>query len=173
MPTDDPIPLPTPPPAEEPAETDLASLVADHQATVWRYLRYLGAARGEADDLTQETFLAAARASIGNRGFEQRGPAETRGYLRTVARNQLLMLRRKQRRRISTVSLDAAESVWAAAEENDGGFDAFVLALRDCVDGLDGRPREAIKLSYREELGRSGIAARLGMKPDGVKTLLR
>ena len=37
---------------------DLAELVREHQADVWRYLRYLGADGHDADDLTQETFLA-------------------------------------------------------------------------------------------------------------------
>ena len=39
----------------ERVEMDLASLVREHQADVWRYLRYLGAAADDADDLTQET----------------------------------------------------------------------------------------------------------------------
>lgn len=152
---------------------DLADLIAEHQNQVWRYLRYLGAERPEADDLTQETFLAVAR-----RGFEQRGRLQTASYLRTVARNQLLMLRRTQRRRISTVSFEktafeAAESVWAAAEQTGGGFEGQVLALRECVDKLDGRAREVIELAYKQDLGRTEVAKRLDMKPAGVKTLLR
>ena len=91
-------------------EFDLASLVREHQADVWRYLRYLGAAAEDADDLTQETFLAVARTP-----FELRSRGETAAYLRTAARNQLLMLRRKQGRQMSTVELAAAEEVWAAA----------------------------------------------------------
>ena len=68
-----------------------AELVHAHQAGVWRYLCYLGAAPIEADDLTQETFLSVIR-----RPLEQRSPRETAGYLRTVARRQLLNLRRRE-----------------------------------------------------------------------------
>ena len=147
---------------------DLATLVHGHQAGVWRYVRFLGAERTEADDLTQETFLAFARAE-----FVERDDRQTAGYLRTVARNQLLALRRRQHREISTVELEAADSVWAAAAGPDGSLDGYLDALRDCVEQLEGRPREAIDLHYRDGASREAIADKLDMKPDGVKTLLR
>ncbi len=148
--------------------TDLASLVHRFQADVWRYVRYLGADMAEADDLTQETFLAVARGQ-----FVERDDRQTAGYLRTVARNQLLLLRRKQNREISTVELEAADTVWAAAAGPDGSLETYLDALRECVDGLEGRARQAIDLHYREHVGRETIAAQLDMQPDGVKTLLR
>jgi RNA polymerase sigma-70 factor (ECF subfamily) len=147
---------------------DLASLVQRHQAGVWRYVRFLGADAAEADDLTQETFLAVARSE-----FVERDERQSAGYLRTVARNQLLVLRRKQDREISTVELEAADTVWAAAAGADGSLDGYLDALRECVDGLDGRARQAIDLCYRDGAGREAIAAALDMQPDGVKTLLR
>jgi len=155
-----------PPPTHEPI--DLASLVQRHQTGVWRYVRFLGADATEADDLTQETFLALARAE-----FVERDERQTAGYLRVVARNQLLALRRKQHREISTVELEAADSVWAAAAGTDGSLAGYLDALRDCVEHLDGRARQAIDLHYRESAGREAIAAQLGMQADGVKTLLR
>jgi RNA polymerase sigma-70 factor (ECF subfamily) len=147
---------------------DLATLVEEHQSGVWRYLRFLGATRTEADDLAQETFLAFARAK-----FVEREPRQTAGYLRTVARNQLLALRRRQHREISTVELEAADSVWAAAAGPDGSLAGYLDALRECVEQLEGRPRRAIDLHYRDGAGREAIAASLDMKPDGVKSLLR
>jgi RNA polymerase sigma-70 factor, ECF subfamily len=147
---------------------DLASLVNRFQAGVWRYVRYLGADTTEADDLTQETFLAVARG-----GFAERDDRQTAGYLRTVARNQLLVLRRKQNREISTVELEAADTVWAAAAGQDGRLDAWLDALRECVDGLEGRARRAIDMHYHEHASREAIATQLEMQPDGVKTLLR
>ena len=147
---------------------DLVSLVVHHQASIWRFLRYLGADSTEAADLTQETFLAFARAK-----FAERDDRQTAGYLRTVARNQLLALRRKQNREISTVELEAADSVWDAAAGPAGDVTGYLDALRECVEQLDGRCRQAIDLHYRDGLGREAIADRLEMKPDGVKTLLR
>src|SRR3954451_10520031 len=155
-----------PPRTEEPA--DLASLVRRHQAGVWRYVRFLGADTTEADDLTQETFLALARAE-----FVERDERQTAGYLRVVARNQLLALRRKQNREVSTVELEAAGSVWAAAAEPDGSLTCYLDALRGCLEALEGRVRQAVDLHYRDHAGREAIATQLGMQPDGVKTLLR
>jgi RNA polymerase sigma-70 factor (ECF subfamily) len=167
--SDDPVAgcprVPSPPPT---AGFDLSRLVHQHQAEVWRYVRFLGAERVEADDITQETFLAIARAA-----FVERDEQQTTGYLRVVARNQLLALRRKQRREVSTVELEAAESVWATAAGSDGTLTGYLDALRDCVAGLQGRLRQAIDLHYRDGAGREAIAAALEMKPDGVKTLLR
>jgi RNA polymerase sigma-70 factor (ECF subfamily) len=155
-----------PPPTEKPL--DFASVVHRHQAGVWRYVRFLGADRSEADDLTQETFLALARAE-----FVERDERQTAGYLRVVARNQLLALRRKQNREVSTVELESADTVWAAAVANDGSLGGYLDALRECLELLEGRTRLAIDLHYRVEAGRDAIAAALDMKPDGVKTLLR
>ena len=157
-----------PPQPQQPPHRDLASLIHDHQAGVWRYLRFLGTERTEADDLTQETFLAFTRSR-----FVECNRSQTAGYLRTVARNQLLVLRRRQHREVNTVDLEAAESVWAAAVGPDGSLSDYLDALRECVAELEGRPRSAIDLHYRDHEGRDAIAKQLNMKPDGVKSLLR
>jgi RNA polymerase sigma-70 factor (ECF subfamily) len=148
-------------------EFDLADLVREHQAEVWRYLRYIGARADDADDLTQETFLSVARSPFG-----VRSPRETAAYLRTAARNQLLMLRRKQGRQISTVTLTTADEVWAEAT-GEGRFDEFLDALAKCCEGLAGRSREVVDLFYRNAESREAIAERFEMSADGVKTLLR
>src|SRR5262245_14596981 len=133
-------------------EFDLAGLVREHQADVWRYLRFLGAAAADAEDLVQETFLGAARSP-----FEVRSRAETSSYLRTAARNHLLMLRRTQGRQISTVELEAAESAWA--EAMPGGNSSELLdALEACCQELAGRAQNAINRFYRDGHGREEIA---------------
>ena len=146
---------------------DLGRLVRDHQADVWRYLRFLGASTEDADDLTQETFIA-----VGRTPFELRSRRETAGYLRTAARNQLLMLRRRQGRQITTVELAAAEEVWSAAAV-DGDFNQFLDALDRCRETLAGRAREAIDRFYRDGRSREQLAAEFKMSLDGVKSLLR
>ena len=147
---------------------DLGDLVRRHQADLWRYLRYLGCEASEADDLVQETFLALVRKSP-----ELREAAAEAGYLRTAARNQLLMLRRKQGREPAATDLELAENVWA--EATDGGrWNPWLDALGDCLKtAVTERTRKAIDLFYRERLGRAEIARQLGMAADGVKTLLR
>jgi RNA polymerase sigma-70 factor (ECF subfamily) len=164
-----------PPRMEMDRNCDLAELVRNHQAGVWRYLRYLGAKASEAEDLTQETFLAVTGADS-QTNFEQRSPVQTAAYLRTVARNRLLMARRSQSREIHTVELAAAETVWAKSTK-DGRLDDYLVALADCLENSlknsDGRARQAIDKFYGNQQGRTEIAKELKMTPEGVKTLLR
>ena len=145
----------------------LAKLVRERQADVWRYLRYLGATAADADDLTQETFVAIARSE-----FVEQSPQQTAAYLRTVARNQLLMARRRENHQINTVDLTAAEQVWSTLV-TETGTAGLLAALSDCVEKLEGRARAAIDGFYRDRRSREELATLLEMKPDGVKSLLR
>ena len=146
----------------------MAALVRAHQGGVWRYLRFLGASATEADDLVQETFLAVLR-----EGFEERSPAQTAAYLRTVARNRLLMARRKERNSPLTVDLEAAEAVWARVAGEDGLND-YLTALSHCLEAaVTPRVRRALELQYRQRASRAEIAAKLDLAVEGVKTLLR
>lgn len=148
-------------------ESRTTALVRAHQTEIWRYVRFLGATATEAEDLTQETFLAVLQ-----RPFEDRGPIHTAAYLRTVARNLLLKTRARSAR--ETVALDAAatERIWRQTCMRDGG-DAHVRALRECVETLDGRGREVISRRYAQGQSRSQIAAELDLSVDGVKSMLR
>ncbi|MBK8979799.1 MAG: hypothetical protein IPM29_28205 [Planctomycetes bacterium] len=65
-----------------PDDSDLERLLLAHMAPLWRYLRCLGCQPAEADDLAQETFVAALA-----HGVERLPRARARGWLRTVARN--------------------------------------------------------------------------------------
>ncbi|MEM9185965.1 MAG: sigma factor [Planctomycetota bacterium] len=170
-------------PPSDAALAQFAGLVQRHQAAVWRCARYPGADRDEADDLVQETFVSVGRSARwlqpgGSGGedvahaFQERSEQETTGYLRTAARNQLLMLRRRQKRQVDTVlleagALEAAEATWAAATEQRG-WGGLLETLGGCVEWLDGRPRQGIELPYREGASRVAIAKQPGMKPDGV-----
>lgn len=147
------------------AADSVAALVRQHQAEVWRYLRYLGATTELADDLTQETFLQFLRAP-----YEDRGPGERAGWLRTVARN--LYVKAHRRPPFAVADLDAIEAGFAAFARDDGGDDS-ITRLRHCLDRLEGRARDAIRLHYEERKSRREIGERLGIGEDGVKSLLR
>ncbi len=147
---------------------EMTSVVQMHQAVVWRYLRFLGCNTTEADDLTQETFLKLFRSD-----FEQRSPRETAAYLRTIARNGLLMARRAARENHLSIDLDAAEAVWSRAAAEDG-LDGYLVALRECLEvAVSTRVREALDLHYRDGASRDEIAASLDLAVEGVKTMLR
>src|SRR5437867_2915957 len=69
---------------------DVARLVRDHQAGLWRYLRVLGCTASQAEDLTQETFLAVLQ-----KPFQEFSTRATAAYLRQVARNLFISSRRR------------------------------------------------------------------------------
>ena len=146
--------------------TDVASIVRAHQAAVWRYLRFLGASAEQADDLTQETLLQLLRGKCSDRG-----DAARRAWLRTVARN---LYRKSLRRRGdgATIDLEAAEAAWVAFARDDGG-DGHLQALRQCLDELDGRARQAVRLQYEEHKSRAQLGSELALSDDGVKSLMR
>ncbi|MBX3464729.1 MAG: sigma-70 family RNA polymerase sigma factor [Planctomycetes bacterium] len=147
------------------SEADVARVVQAHQAEVWRYLRYLGAPAELADDLVQEAFLRLLRAP-----FEERSPAATAAWLRTVARN--LFVKSFRAPPFALAGLDELEAVWDRFAGDDGG-EQSLARLRDCLDRLDGRARDAVRLCYEERRSRREIGERLGLGEDGVKSLLR
>ncbi len=154
----------------------LADIAQTHRLGIWRYLRFLGCDDAGADDLTQETFLAVAR---GGNGIDGNGEPirDMPAYLRGVARKVFLKQVSRSRREPSLEKLDdaylaEADEVWSQFAGNDDG-DTWIESLRECVEQLSGRGRQAIDLHYREELSREQIARRLEMTPDGIKTLLR
>lgn len=148
------------------AKVDLAALMRAHQAGVWRYLRVLGCDSSLADDLTQETFLAAYRT-----GFEQRDEKSTRAYLRTVARNAFLKSRRHAGKVVNVEELERLEREWVQLAQ-DGG-EAMTEALRRCLEKLEERPRRALDGFYGTDKSREAVARELGMTDDGLKSLLR
>lgn len=146
-------------------QQDVIRLVREHQAEVWRYLRYLGATAELADDLTQETFLQLLRAP-----YEDRGPAARAAWLRTVARN--LFVKSFRRPPFALADLDTMEASWTGFAGEDQGQETLAR-LRACLERLDGRAREVVRLHYEERRSRREIAVRMDLGEDGVKSLLR
>lgn len=145
---------------------DIAELVSAHQVGLWRYLRFLGCESGEAEDVAQETFLVVLR-----QPFQNQGAAAAAGYLRTVARNLLIKRRARDGREVTNSDFEQYEQYWSSVAA-DGG-DAYVGALRECLQKLDDAPRRAISLQYENKQSRAEIASALGYSEDGVKSLVK
>lgn len=146
--------------------------VERHQRGLWRFARLLGAAGDHAEDLVQEALLAAL-----HKGIDACADAEAAAWLRAAVRNLWRMHLRTQRRRPAHLTLDAteelAETALARHGGDDGSGDAFLVALRQCLERLDGRARQAIELRYGGQQSRPAMASAMAMGEDGIKTLLR
>lgn len=146
---------------------DPERLIRDHQRGVWRYLRGLGCPPAEADDLTQETFLAVLQAD-----FQDHQPAATAAYLRTTARNLFLSARRRQGRVVAVADvelLDQQWDQWAAADQGERLMDD----LRQCFQQLTARAQQALTWRFRDRLSREQIAAKLAIGQHGAKNLMQ
>lgn len=158
----------------------LENIARLHQAELFRYLRYLGADRTAAEDLVQETLVAAYEGQWSGE-MPDWEPGRQAGFLRGVARNQWLAHLRKRVRRRERVNTDLAvrrletsEAEWQEGLLRNGG-DGFeyVEALRGCVGKLNARQRDVIEMFYVQGGSREQIGKKVGMTVDGVKTMMR
>ena len=139
-------------------------LAASLRAALLRYVRLLGAVPDHAEDLVQEAFaIALARAD-----FDARVPGAAFTFLRTTARHLWL---RRCRGRPPLHDVADVDAVWD--ERCADGGDAYVGALRACVDRLPARSRRLLAATYGAGAGRADAAAALAMSRDGVKSALR
>lgn len=160
---------------------DGAQIIQEHQAGVWRYLRVLGCDAAEAEDLTQETFLA-----VLEKPFQIYERAATAAYLRQVARNLLISNRRRASRcgvtmrnmadanvgEMNVAEMDAAEAAWLRWSGRDDGAERLA-ALRRCLETLTTRARQALELRFGQQASRADIATALGLTEDGAKNVLQ
>jgi RNA polymerase sigma-70 factor, ECF subfamily len=152
--------------AERDAGLGLDALVASHQRSVWRFLRALGADRGLADELTQDTFLLAwQRRLVAN----ERAAAQA--WLLRTARF-LWLERLRQRRTAAAKASELLLHLWQRHLADDGG-DAWLEALRECCASLAPRAARAVQLTYGDGLPRDCVAAAVGLRANGLKTLLQ
>jgi RNA polymerase sigma-70 factor (ECF subfamily) len=146
---------------------DPARLIERHQAGVWRYLRALGCDPSEADDLTQETFLAVLQ-----KPFDDFNPAATAGYLRKVAHNLFITVRRRAGRVVPVEDIEQVSSLWSQWADKDNG-EAVLGMLQECLAELTQRARWALEMRFQERLPRIEIAAALKITEHGAKNLMQ
>lgn len=135
-------------------------VAADAEVKIRRYLRFLGCPTDSVDDLTQETLLAA---------LQRREPAPL-PWLLAVARNQLRKALRDRGRKREVSDIDRLDDLWSRHVVDEG--DVMRDALRACLERLPARSRDVLELNYSAGLTRAQVGARVGLGPEGVKSLL-
>lgn len=154
--------MPSPGPGYDPAR-----LIQDHQAGVWRYLRSLGCEPSLADDLTQDTFLAVLQ-----RPFQDLGPMAVAAYLRKIAFNLLVTQHRRRGKVTAVENLEEIDAAWSRLVADDNG-EELLAALRECLQKLTERARQALLMRFREHQTREAIAAMLEITEHGAKNLMQ
>lgn len=144
---------------------DLEALIERHQAGLWRFLRALGAEADLAEDIVQEAFL-----SVWNTppSIPYSNAAAWMGWLRTVARNRFISIRRREKRKVSLGEMDAVEELFCTLSPD--GSDNWLVALELCLASphLDGRSREVLECRFRDGMTAREIALKFGMGESNV-----
>ena len=147
------------------------ALFLRHSASVYNFARAMLGSDAPAEDALQETFLAVARSA---HVYEPRRRFRT--WLMRIARNKCLNAMehcRRQRRQVASLTVEELDPP-------DAGPDApsalvareRMAALRQAVERLPERQREAIVLFAYEDMSYREIARVLDVSVGNVKTLI-
>jgi RNA polymerase sigma-70 factor (ECF subfamily) len=140
--------------------TGFGALYTKYAQDVYHFALYLSGERGEAEDITSETFVRAWVSS------ETIRVATVRGYLFTIARNLFLQGLRKKSRQVALDEnlRDTRASPYAQAEQK--------ADLRNVLAGLQKLPeidRAALLMRAFDEMPYEEIARALGISLPAVK----
>jgi RNA polymerase sigma-70 factor (ECF subfamily) len=137
-------------------ERAATQIVARHAPALARFAASAGA-RGDVDDLVQDTFV---RAFASLDAF--RGDSSLRTWLFTIERRLLLDRRRSERRRRSDVELEEAHAVTAHDALDSVVADESRRRLNEAVERLSPTQREVFTLRVGEGLSYKEIADTVG-----------
>ena len=156
--------------SSEPSDStplDPSELIRRYQVGIWRYLRALGCESAEAEDLTQDTFVA-----VLEKPFEQYNEAATVAYLRRVAFNRFISTRRRNGKVVADEHVEELDRTWTRLVSDDHG-EAMLDALRECLEHLTKRAKWALEMRFRDRLSRAEIASSLNITEHGAKNLMQ
>ncbi|MGD0797561.1 MAG: sigma-70 family RNA polymerase sigma factor [Acidobacteriaceae bacterium] len=149
------------------AEPDLAVLVRDHSALLYRVALSILRNQAEAEDVVQDAFV---------RVLQHKGElgriAEVRPWLVRIAWNLALDRRRRMRPEQMDEAFAAGLVARAAAADDALAEAARIGKVLAAMERLPGREREALLLSAMEELSTAEIGVVLGRSESSVRSLL-
>ena len=140
--------------------TDFSSLYKKYAPDVFRFAMYLSGNRGEAEDITSETFVRAWT------GPEPIAMATVKGYLLTIARNLFLQELRKRSRAVPLDGRMRDPRPGPEAETERKAAYGAVMARLQQLPELD---RTALLMSAFEGMPYGEIARALGISLPAVK----
>jgi RNA polymerase sigma-70 factor (ECF subfamily) len=151
----------------EPGLVDVAAMVREYSALLYRVAHSVLRNSAEAEDVVQDTFV---------RVLQQKGKlagiVELRPWLVRIAWNLAL----DRRRRVRPQQMDEEFSAGLAASEMGADLAlAEAGRMKQVLDGIErlpGKEREALLLSAMEELSTAEIGKLLGRSESSVRSLL-
>jgi RNA polymerase sigma-70 factor (ECF subfamily) len=144
--------------ASDPSRLHYERLVHAHAAELYRFAYRLSGRTERAQDLVQETFLEAWR-SIS----QQKNPETARAWLFSILRHRWAHLCRDAARRIQALPSSDTFADHPAADAGVADALAEEEALRNALDTLDPRFKEALLMVFMQGLSCKQAASTLGV----------
>lgn len=156
-------------PENQPGSEGLSDWIESQQLWLWRYLRFLGAANDVAEDICQETLLAALHHEI-----QTRDEAMAIAWLRTTGCNFYRKQLRRSRQREALQRMMARDQMVTTEDlmQKARGTD-YQDALRACLEKVSPDARVLLEMRYQDNASRAQMATSTGRSEEGIKTLLR
>ena len=146
---------------------DLARLWVQSQPAISAYLTANVIDAHHAEDLVQEVAQVVAEK------FEEYDRQRSfTSWALGIARNRLLKYYRTRSRDRLVLSEAALTQLGSALERVEYEAEDRRIALRACLERIEGRRRRVLEMRYGENAKVSEIAQRLGMSSDGVSVML-
>lgn len=147
-------------------------LVRENADMLTAYIRSFVRDAATADDVFQETMLTAWR-RLGD--YDKSRPFGP--WLRGIAARVMMAFRRQRARSFALCDEEMLEHLDARCEvlhqQQGDTWDEKLEGLRDCIDKLPDRYREAIQLRYAEELSPETLTERLHISGETLKKRLQ
>ena len=141
--------------ADNPGDVEIARLVVDHHADVYRYAYRLVGSSADAEDLAQQVFLA-AQMKLG----QLRSTENARAWLFAILRNCYLKSRCK---RMPLAAASVALDVDEIPAEDSAETEIDGERLQAALDALADEYKLVLLMFYFEERSYRDIAVRLGV----------
>jgi RNA polymerase sigma-70 factor (ECF subfamily) len=141
-------------------------LAAEYRSMVLAYLRAVVADTHLAEDLTQETLIAAQEALD---SFDENGSFGA--WLRGIARNKVLESKRAAARRHVVVDsriVEGMEQVYELFDQNSGPWEQRLPAVRRCIAALTDTLQSAVQAVYVKGQTLAEAATSLGSSFEAV-----
>lgn len=149
---------------ESRCSVEIGQLVSEHHAAVYRYAFRLTGIVCDAEDLTQQTFLAAHQSVA-----QLHDPANARAWLFTILRHAYSKLKSK---RVPLLATPFDIDLEAVPEERPEEPLVDQQRLQEAIDELPDEFKLVILLFYFEDCSYREIAERLSLPPGTVMSRL-
>ena len=146
---------------------DLVALMTEFQGRLYAYILTLLGDSNAANDVLQETNVVLWKES------RQFVPGTNfKAWSFRIAHFQCMAYRQKQLRDKVMFNDDVVAIVATESKELDDFYEDRALALERCLEQIQPRSREALRLRYAEELAVNDLATKMDRTPNAISQLL-